>query len=162
MNLGTIDEIIIISGKLILASNYSLSYSSLPSYGTNQIGYVNSITKNSNTTFVSWDSILNLSSLSFTVGVYILQYNFSIALTSSTLGWTDKGWNCTALSTSISDLNTCPNKTYFYTSNISYHSISNSYYYVFSTSKSIYLNSQMISNDNTGLAGKFFISNPLE
>ena len=157
--LGTASETTYIQGKLNLATNYTLSYSVLPSFTSSQIGYINSITKSTNTTFVSYDSILNLSSLSLTTGIYIIQYsNLQIALTSSTIGEISKGWLNLGFSISSSDISIHPNKSYFYTSNISYHSISNSFYYVANTAQTIYLNSQVLSNDSSGLGSKYFIA----
>ena len=157
--LGTASETTYIQGKLNLATNYTLSYSVLPTFSSGQIGYINSITKSTNTSFISYDTILNLSSISLTTGIYILQYsNLQIGLTSITLGDVVKGWVNLGFSLSSSDISIHPNKTYFYTSNISYHSISNSFYYVASTAQTIYLNSQILSNDSTGLGSKYFIS----
>ena len=157
--LGTSLETTYIQGKLNLSTNYTLSYSVLPTFSSSQIGYINSITKSTNTTFVSYDSILNLSSISLTTGIYILQYsNLNIALNSSTLGEVSKGWYNIGFSISSSDISIHPNKNYFYTSNISYHSISNSFYYVCSTAQTIYLNSQVLSNDSSGLGSKYFIA----
>ena len=154
--LGTINETTIFLGKLNLASNYSLTYTTLPSFSTSQVGYINPITKTSNTTFVTWDSILNLSSLNLAVGVYLLQYTSNIALTSATIGAIDKGWNSTGFSTTTADISICENKFYFYKSNISYYSVCTSYYYTCTTATTTYFNSQMISNDNSGSASKFF------
>ena len=157
--LGTTNETVYVLGKLLLSTNYSLSYSVLPSFTSTQIGYINSITKSTNTSFVSYDSILNLTSISLTTGVYIIQYsNLQIALTSVTIGEVVKGWLNIGFSLTSSDISIHPNKTYFYTSNISYHSLSNSFYYICSTSQTIYLNAQVLSNDSTGLGSKYFIS----
>ena len=126
--LGTSSETTYIPGKLNLTTNYTLSYSVLPTFTSGQIGYTNSITKSSNTAFVSYDTILPLVSLSLTTGIYIIQYsNLQIGLTSATLGGTDKGWINLGFSLNNSDISIHPNKSYFYTSNISYHSLSNSF-----------------------------------
>ena len=157
--LATASETTYIQGKLNLSTNYTLSYSVLPSFTSSQIGYINSVTKSTNTSFVSYDSILNLSSLSLTIGIYIIQYsNIQMGLTSSTIGETVKGCLNLGFSLTVSDISIHPNKSYFYTSNISYHSISNSFYYVCSTAQTIYLNSQVLSNDSSGLGTKYFIA----
>ena len=155
--LATASETTYIQGKLNLSTNYTLSYSVLPSFTSSQIGYINSVTKSTNTIFVSYDSILNLSSISLTTGIYILQYsNLQIGLTSSTFGEFSKGWVNIGFSNSSSDISIHANKSYFYTSNISYHSLSNSFYYTATTSQTIYYNSQVLSNDSSGLGSKYF------
>ena len=154
--LGTSTETTYILGKLNLSTNYSLSYLVLPTFSSGQIGYVNNVTKSTNTSFVSYDSILNLTTLSLLTGIYIIQYsNLQIALTSGTLG---KGWLNLGFSLTSSDISIHTNKTYFYTSNISYHSLSNSFYHVASTSQTLYLNAQILSNDSSGLGSKYFIA----
>ena len=126
--MGTTSETVVCPGKLTLATNYSLLYTTLPVFISSQIGFTSNANK-ANTFVVSYDAFLNINSISLMAGVYII--NFALQLTTNTAtfpGPIEKGWLAVGLSSSINDLSFINKRMAFLTTNTTSFYIAESFF----------------------------------
>ena len=141
-----------ITGTLLMNSNYTLNYITLPVITSNrQIGFT--LSSSNLVTFNQIDNYFQLNSITIPIGIYIINYSINIATNSlsfpaSTL------WIMYGLSTNLANTSLQSNKTLcsvrFSSSNN--HPISNSLYFVSTVAQTIYINVMVTSFDNPNIA----------
>ena len=141
-----------ITGTLLMNSNYTLNYITLPVITSNrQIGFT--LSSSNLVNFDQVDAYFQLNSITIPIGIYIINYSINIAVNSlsfpaSTL------WLMYGLSTNLANTSLQSNKTQcsvrFRSSNN--HPISNSLYFVSSVAQTIYINVMVTSFDNPNIA----------
>ena len=147
-------SIITASNQLMLGSStcsiyvpnvVNFSYSSIPSFVSNSMGYTKSITSTTSLSFITngvWINPILLSSLA--LGVYSISYNFTLSSTAAQTGYLLYG-----ISTSLSNVLTQNNSYYNIgtTSNTNL-SVSNTIVMTIYNTSNIYLN-LFLNNNNT-------------
>ena len=160
IQLGTSSEIVFCN-KISAPNNQILTYSTLPSVTSNQIGYQVSNSRTIAISFTSGDSYINVTLATLPIGYYIINYNLNIYSSTTTSGAIEKSFIEYGIST-VSTSNTLQNrKSYFSVPTGLSHSLTNTFCYACS-GLTIFLNVNLPSSDltnNSLTASRFYINN---
>ena len=157
IQLGSSSEVVYCN-KLSMPTNYILTYSSIPSSQSNQIAYQASNNRTLNAPFLSADSYLNISLITIPVGVYIINYYFSLYST-TTAAQLERGFIEFGLSSTTSANNIQNTKSYFSIPTGLSHSFNNSFCY-FCSGNTVFFNAFFISSELNGLsATRYYVNN---
>ena len=155
--LGTSNETVYCN-KISAPNNQILTYSSIPSVQSNQIGYQVTNSRTIAISFIS-NSYINISLATLPVGIYIVNYNlYSITTTS---GVVEKSFVEYGISTTSTSNNIQQRKSYFSVPMGLSHSLTNTICYV-SSGLTIFLNATLTAQDltnNSLSASTFYINN---
>ena len=158
--LGTSSETVYCN-KLSAPNNQILSYLSIPSTVSNQVGYQISSSKTTSLYFSSGDTYISISNITLPVGIYMITYNINIYSSTLTSGVVEKSFIEYGIST-LSTLNNIQNrKSYFSIPTSLSHSLTNTYCYV-CTGLTIYLNANLPALDltnNSLTVSRFYVNN---
>ena len=160
IQLGTSSETVYLN-KLSMSTNPLMTYSSLPSVTSNQIGYQVSNSRTIAISFTSGDSYINVTSATLPIGYYIINYNLNIYSTTSTTGLVEKSFIEYGISTTSTSNNLQNRKSYFSVPTGLSHSLTNTFCYACS-GLTIFLNVNLPSSDltnNSLTASRFYINN---
>ena len=155
--LGTSNETVYCN-KISAPNNQILTYSSIPSVQSNQIGYQVTNSRTIAISFIS-NSYIKISLATLPVGIYIVNYNlYSITTTS---GVVEKSFVEYGISTTSTSNNIQQRKSYFSVPMGLSHSLTNTICYV-SSGLTIFLNATLTAQDltnNSLSASTFYINN---
>ena len=159
IQLGSSSETVFCN-KISAPNNQILTYSTIPSTVSNQVGYQVS---NSGTIAISFisNSYINISLCTLPVGIYIVNYSMNLYSTSTTTGVVEKSFVEYGISTTSTSNNIQNKKTYFSVPTSLSHSLTNTICYV-STGLTIFLNATLPSQDLTNnalTASSFYVNN---
>ena len=158
IQLGTSSETVYCN-KISAPNNQILTYTSVPSTASNQIGYQISNSRTISAPFLSSDSYLNVSLITLPVGIYIINYYFSLYSTTTTVSQLERGYIEFGISSTTSSNNIQNRKSYFSIPTSLSHVMNNSYTYVCS-GNTVFFNSFLISSELNGLsATRYYINN---
>ena len=160
IQLGTSTETVFCN-KISAPNNQILTYSTLPSVISNQIGYQVSNSRTIAISFTSADSYINVTLATLPIGYYIINYNLNIYSTTSTTGLVEKSFIEYGISTTSTSNNLQNRKSYFSVPTGLSHSLNNTFCYACS-GLTIFLNVNLPSSDltnNSLTASRFYINN---
>ena len=159
IQLGTSTETIFCN-KISMPTNPILTYSTIPSTVSNQVGYQVSNSRTIAISFIS-NSYINISLCTLPVGIYIINYSMNLYSTTTTIGAIDKSFVEFGISTTSTSNNIQNRKSYFSVPTGLSHSLTNTICYV-SSGLTIFFNSILPSQDlsnNSLTASTFYINN---
>ena len=160
IQLGTFSETVFCN-KISAPNNQIMTYSSIPSAVSNQIGYQVSNSRTIAISFTSGDSYINVTLATLPVGIYIIHYNLNIYSTTTTTGVVEKSFIEYGISTVSTSNNLQNRKSYFSVPTGLSHSLTNTFCYVCS-GLTIFLNANLPSSDltnNSLTASRFYVNN---
>ena len=158
IQLGTSSETVYCN-KISAPNNQILTYSSIPSTVSNQIGYQITNNRTISAPFLSADSYVNVSLITLNVGIYIINYYFSLYSTTSTVSQLERGFIEYGISSTTTSNNIQNRKSYFSIPTGLSHVLNNSFTYVCS-GNTVFFNSFLISSELNGLsATRYYINN---
>ena len=158
IQLGTSSETIYCN-KISAPNNQILTYSSIPSTVSNQIGYQITNNRTISAPFLSADSYLNVSLITLNVGIYIINYYFSLYSTTTTVSQLERGFIEYGISSTTTSNNIQNRKSYFSIPTGLSHVFNNSFTYVCS-GNTVFFNAFLISSELNGLsATRYYINN---
>ena len=159
IQLGTSSETIYCN-KISAPNNQILTYSTIPSTVSNQIGYQVSNSRTIAISFIS-NSYINISLCILPVGIYIIHYSMNLYSITTTSGAVEKSFVEYGISTTSTSNNIQNRKSYFSVPMGLSHSLTNTICYV-SSGLTIFLNATLPSQDltnNSLTASIFYINN---
>ena len=159
IQLGTASEIVYCN-KISAPNNQILTYSTIPSTVSNQVGYVISNSRTIAISFIS-NSYINISLCTLPVGIYIIHYSMNLYSITTTSGAVEKSFVEYGISTTSTSNNIQNRKSYFSVPMGLSHSLTNTICYV-SSGLTIFLNATLPSQDltnNSLTASTFYINN---
>ena len=159
IQLGTSSETIYCN-KISAPNNQILTYSTIPSTVSNQIGYQVSNSRTIAISFIS-NSYINISLCILPVGIYIIHYSMNLYSITTTSGAIEKSFVEYGISTTSTSNNIQNRKSYFSVPMGLSHSLTNTLCYV-SSGLTIFLNATLPSQDltnNSLTASIFYINN---
>ena len=112
IQLGTSSETIFCN-KISMPNNHILTYSTIPSTVSNQVGYQITNSRTLAASFSSSDSYLNITLITLPVGIYIINYYFSLYSTTTTASQLERGFIEYGLSSTTKSNNIQSTKAYF-------------------------------------------------
>ena len=158
IQLGTSSETVFLN-KISMPTNPIMSYSSIPSTVSNQIGYQVSNSRTISAPFLSSDSYLNISLITLPVGIYIINYYFSLYSTTTTAGQLERGFIEYGISSTTTANNIQNRKSYFSIPTGLSHVFNNSFTYVCS-GHTVFFNGFLISLELNSLTPtRYYINN---
>ena len=158
IQLGTSSETVYCN-KISAPNNQILTYSSIPSTVSNQIGYQITNNRTISAPFLSADSYVNVSLITLNVGIYIINYYFSLYSTTSTVSQLERGFIEYGISSTTTSNNIQNRKSYFSIPTGLSHVLNNSFTYVCS-GNTLFFNAFLISSELNGLsATRYYINN---
>ena len=158
IQLGTSSETVLCN-KISAPNNQILTYSSIPSTVSNQIGYQITNSRTISAPFLSSDSYLNISLITLPVGIYIINYYFSLYSTTTTVSQLERGFIEYGISSTTTSNNIQNRKSYFSIPTGLSHVLNNSFTYVCS-GNTVFFNAFLISSELNGLsATRYYINN---
>ena len=158
IQLGTSSETVYCN-KISAPNNQILTYSTIPSTVSNQVGYQVSNSRTISAQFLSADSYLNISLITLPVGIYMINYYFSLYSTTTTVSQLERGFIEYGLSTTTTSNNAQNRKSYFSIPTGLFHVFNNSFTYVCS-GNTLFFNAFLISSELNGLsATRYYINN---
>ena len=158
IQLGTSSETVFCN-KLSMPTNQILTYSSIPSTVSNQIGYQITNSRTISAPFLSSDSFLNISLITLPVGIYIINYYFSLYSTTTTVSQLERGFIEYGISSTTTSNNIQNRKSYFSIPTGLSHVFNNSFTYVCS-GNTVFFNGFLISSELNSLsATRYYINN---
>ena len=158
IQLGTSSETVYCN-KISMPTNPILTYSSIPSTTSNQVGYQITNSRTIAASFLSSDSFLNISLITLPVGIYIINYYFSLYSTTTTVSRLERGFIEYGISTTTTSNNIQNRKSYFSIPTSLSHVFNNSFTYVCS-GNTLFFNGYLISSELNGLsATRYYINN---
>ena len=146
--------------KISMPTNPILTYSTIPSTVSNQVGYVISNSRTISISFIS-NSYINISLCTLPVGIYIIQYSMNLYSVTLTSGAVEKSFVEYGISTTTTSNNIQQRKSYFSVPTGLSHSLTNTICYV-SSGVTIFLNATLPSQDltnNSLSASTFYVNN---
>ena len=158
IQLGTSSETIYCN-KISSPNNQILTYSTIPSTVSNQVGYVISNSRTIAISFIS-NSYINISLCTLPVGIYIINYSMNL-YSSTTTGTIERSFIEYGISTTNTSNNIQNRKSYFSVPMGLSHSLTNTICYV-SSGLTIFFNSILPLQDlssNSLTASTFYINN---
>ena len=159
IQLGSSSEIVYCT-KLSMPTNQILTYSTIPSTVSNQVGYQVSNSRTIAISFIS-NSYINISLCTLPVGIYIVNYSMNLYSISTTSGLVEKSFIEYGISSTSTSNNIQNRKSYFSVPMGLSHSLTNTICYV-SSGLTIFLNATLPSQDltnNSLSASTFYINN---
>ena len=159
IQLGTSNETLYCN-KLSMSTNPLMTYSTIPSTVSNQIGYQISNSRTIAISFIS-NSYINISLCTLPVGIYIIHYSMNLYSITTTSGIVEKSFIEYGISSTSTSNNIQNRKTYFSVPMSLSHSLTNTICYV-SSGLTIFLNATLPSQDltnNSLSASTFYINN---
>ena len=159
IQLGTSSETIYCN-KISSPNNQILSYSTIPSTVSNQIGYQVSNSRTISISFIS-NSYINISLCTLPVGIYIIHYSMNLYSITTTSGVVEKSFVEYGISTVSTNCNIQLRKSYFSVPMGLSHSLTNTICYV-SRRLTIFLNATLPAQDltnNSLSASTFYVNN---
>ena len=161
IQLGTSSETIYCN-KISMPTNPILTYSSIPGTISNQVGYQVSNSRTISAPFLSADSYLNISLITLPVGIYIINYYFSLYSTTTTALQLERGFIEYGISSTTTANNIQNRKSYFSIPTSLSHVFNNSFTYVCS-GNTLFFNAFLISSEMNGLsATRYYINIDIE
>ena len=158
IQLGTSTETVYCN-KVSAPNNQILTYASIPSVQSNQVGYQVSNSRTLSAPFLSSDTYLNISLITLPVGIYIINYYFSLYSTTSTVSQLERGFIEYGISSTTTSNNIQNRKSYFSIPTGLSHVFNNSFTYVCS-GNTVFFNAFLISSELNGLsATRYYINN---
>ena len=158
IQLGTSSETVFCN-KISMPTNPIMSYSSIPSTVSNQIGYQVLNSRTISAPFLSSDSYLNISLITLPVGIYIINYYFSLYSTTTTAGQLERGFIEYGISSTTTANNIQNRKSYFSIPTGLSHVFNNSFTYVCS-GHTVFFNGFLISSELNSLTPtRYYINN---
>ena len=159
IQIGTSTETVFCN-KISAPNNQILTYSSIPSTVSNQIGYQVSNSRTISISFIS-NSYINISLCTLPVGIYIIHYSMNLYSITTTSGAIEKSFVEFGIGTMSTSNNIQNRKSYFSVPMGLSHSLTNTICYV-SSGLPIFLNTTLPSPDlssNSLSASTFYINN---
>ena len=159
IQLGTASEIVYCN-KISAPNNQILTYSTIPSTVSNQVGYVISNSRTIAISFIS-NSYINISLCTLPVGIYIIHYSMNLYSITTTSGAVEKSFVEYGISTTSTSNNIQQRKSYFSVPMGLSHSLTNTICYV-SRRLTIFLNATLPAQDltnNSLSASTFYVNN---
>ena len=145
--------------KISMPTNPIMTYSTIPSSISNQVGYQISNSRTISAPFLSSDSYLNISLITLPVGIYIINYYFSLYSTTTTVSQLERGFIEYGISSTTSSNNIQNRKSYFSIPTGLSHLFNNSFTYVCS-GNTLFFNGYLISSELNGLgATRYYVNN---
>ena len=144
-----------------MATNYILSYSTIPSFTSQQIGYQVSNSRKISIAFTSNDSYINVTLATLPVGVYLINYNLNIYSTTTTTGSLERSVIEYGLSTITTSNSIQTRKSYFSIPTGLSYPLTNTTCYV-SSGLTIFLNASLTGADLTASSltlSRFYTNN---
>ena len=158
IQLGTSTETVFCN-KLSVTNNQILTYSSIPSTVSNQVGYQVSNSRTISAPFLSSDSYLNISLITLPVGIYIINYYFSLYSTTTTASQLERGFIEYGISSTTTSNNLQNRKSYFSIPTGLSHVFNNSFTCI-CTGNTVFFNGFLISSELNGLtATRYYVNN---
>ena len=146
--------------KISMPTNPILTYSTIPSTVSNQIGYQVTNSRTIAISFIS-NSYINISLATLPVGIYIVNYSMNLYSITTTSGAVEKSFIEYGISTTSTSNNIQNRKSYFSVPMGLSHSLTNTICYV-SSGLTIFLNATLPAQDltnNSLSASTFYINN---
>ena len=159
IQLGSSSETVFCN-KISAPNNQILTYSTIPSTVSNQIGYQVSNSRTIAISFISY-SYINVSLCTLPVGFYIVNYSMNLYSVTTTPGIVEKSFIEYGISSTSTSNNIQNKKSYFSIPMGLSHSLTNTICYV-SSGLTIFLNATLPSQDltnNSLSASTFYINN---
>ena len=159
IQIGTSAETIFLN-KISMPNNPIMTYSTIPSTVSNQVGYQVSNSRTISAAFLSSDSYLNISLITLPVGYYLINYNLNLYSTTTTSGVVEKSFIEYGISTVSTSNNLQNRKSYFSVPTGLSHSLTNTFCYACS-GLTIFLNANLPALDltnNSLSASRFYIN----
>ena len=160
IQLGTSSETVFCN-KLSMPTNPLMTYSTIPSTVSNQIGYQVSNSRTIAISFTSGDSYINVSLCTLPVGIYIITYSMNLYSTTTTIGLVEKSFIEYGISTLSTSNNLQNRKSYFSVPTSLSHTLTNTFCYTCS-GLTLFFNANLPALDltnNSLTASRFFINN---
>ena len=155
IQLGTSSETVYCN-KISAPNNQILTYSTIPSTVSNQVGYQVSNSRTISAPFLSSDSFLNISLITLPVGIYIINYYFSLYSTTTTVSQLERGFIEYGISTTTTTNNIQNRKSYFSIPTGLSHVFNNS----FTSGNTLFFNGFLISSELNSLsATRYYVNN---
>ena len=145
--------------KISMPTNPILTYSTIPSTVSNQVGYQISNSRTISAPFLSSDSYLNISLITLPIGIYIINCYFSLYSTTTTVSQLERGFIEYGISSTTTSNNIQNRKSYFSIPTGLSHVFNNSFTYVCS-GNTLFFNAYLISSELNGLsATRYYVYN---
>ena len=160
IQLGTSSETIFLN-KLSMSTTPILTYSSLPSLVSNQIGYQITNSRTIAIAFTSADSYINVTLATLPIGYYLITYSLNLYSTTTTSAVVEKSFIEYGISTTSTSNNLQNRKSYFSVPTALSHTLTNTFCYACS-GLTIFLNANLTGLDltnNSLTASRFYINN---
>ena len=158
IQLGSSNETVYCN-KISMPTNPILTYSTIPSTVSNQIGYQVSNSRTISAPFLSADSYLNFSLITLPIGIYIINYYFSLYSTTTTTSQLERGFIEYGISTTTTSNNIQNRKSYFSIPTGLSHVFNNSFTYVCS-GNTVFFNGFLTSSElNSLTATRYYVNN---
>ena len=126
--IGTSNETIYCN-KISSPNNQILTYTSIPSVQSNQIGYQITNSRTIAIAFTSGDSYINVTLATLPIGYYLINYNLNLYSTTTTSGVVEKSFIEYGISTVSTSNNLQNRKSYFSVPTGLSHSLTNTFCY---------------------------------
>ena len=156
--LGTSNETVYCN-KISSPNNQLLTYSSIPLAISNQVGYQVSNNRTLAASFLSSDSYLYISLVTLPVGIYIINYYYSLYSTTTTASQLERGFIEFGISSTTTANNIQNKKSYFSIPTGLSHILNNSFIYICS-GNTVFFNGFLISSELNGLSEtRYYVNN---